>query len=76
MMSPIRSSTLLDRLGLPERRHVVEVLVARPGVEEDDRSSADRWPEDLSLRAVALDRLLPPYKQWQRRIGRWVRKVI
>ncbi len=23
-----------------------------------------------------LDRLLPPYKQWQRRIGRWVRKVI
>ena len=23
-----------------------------------------------------LDRLLPPYKQWQRRMGRWVRKVI
>jgi hypothetical protein len=23
-----------------------------------------------------LDRLLPPYKQWQRRVGRWVRKVI
>jgi hypothetical protein len=23
-----------------------------------------------------LDRLLPPYKQWQRRIGRWFRKVI
>jgi hypothetical protein len=23
-----------------------------------------------------LDRLLPPYRQWQRRIGRWVRKVI
>lgn len=23
-----------------------------------------------------LDRLLPPYKQWQRRVARWVRKVI
>jgi hypothetical protein len=23
-----------------------------------------------------LDRLLPPYKQWQRRVGRWVRKLI
>jgi hypothetical protein len=23
-----------------------------------------------------LDQLLPPYKQWQRRVGRWVRKVI
>ena len=23
-----------------------------------------------------LDRLLPPYKQWQRRAARWVRKVI
>ncbi len=23
-----------------------------------------------------LDRLLPPYKQWQRRMARWVRKVI
>jgi hypothetical protein len=23
-----------------------------------------------------LDRLLPPYKQWQRRMGRWARKVI
>ncbi len=23
-----------------------------------------------------LDRLVPPYKQWQRRVGRWVRKVI
>ena len=23
-----------------------------------------------------LDELLPPYKQWQRRMGRWVRKVI
>ena len=23
-----------------------------------------------------LDRLLPPYKQWQRRVGRWARKVI
>ena len=23
-----------------------------------------------------LDRLLPPYTQWQRRVARWVRKVI
>lgn len=23
-----------------------------------------------------LDRLLPPYKEWQRRMGRWIRKVI
>jgi hypothetical protein len=23
-----------------------------------------------------LDRLLPPYKQWQRRVGRWIRKVL
>jgi phosphatidylserine/phosphatidylglycerophosphate/cardiolipin synthase-like enzyme len=23
-----------------------------------------------------LDRLLPPYKEWQRRVGRWIRKVL
>jgi len=23
-----------------------------------------------------LDRLLPPYKEWQRRVARWVRKVV
>jgi hypothetical protein len=23
-----------------------------------------------------LDRLLPPYGEWQRRIGRWLRKVL
>jgi hypothetical protein len=23
-----------------------------------------------------LDRLLPPYGEWQRRVGRWLRKVL
>jgi len=44
----------------------------RLAIEHGRQTGSITWLESQE----ELDHLLPPYKQWQRRMARWVRKVI
>jgi hypothetical protein len=87
----IREDVMLRVLRLVEEagtRLAVPVQVEMAA--EDTRASPDgtntavfsaidfvtREALEALVRDEELDRLLPPYKQWQRRVGRWVRKLI
>jgi len=55
--------------------HVYVIAPAVPNAPSAGFPHSPARPPRLESR-VELDRLLPPYKQWQRRASRWIRKVI